>query len=293
MNSYKLRTPLPLEVGNIVRLHVTDVAVHIDNDGNGHRRFGRRDGNPEQAEEMPLERVGEQIAAEHRKVDIRGIEHQLHRDEQRQQILPCEEAVDAARHHHDTDNQIMNYMYFQFHNRKSAKKNTHTSLPLAGNHNRPDHTRQQQYASHLERQHKAAVPRSGKRRADALHRQFYSLRNHVQRKAVGHREENHQRRSRQRRNQHRSQLAPRDAVAHVAVGPCEQDGEHIQHHDTPRIHHELYGAEERIAQNAVERPRAQQHEQQISSRPEDAPRGDRQHRADDDTRRHGVESNFL
>ena len=82
-----------------------DVAVYIDDDGNGYGSLGGCNGDAEQAEKVSFQLPREQVTVEYGEIDVRGIQHQFHRDEEGKQVLTGEESVHAAEHHHGTDSQ--------------------------------------------------------------------------------------------------------------------------------------------------------------------------------------------
>ena len=49
-----LHRHLPFEFVQLVHLYAADIAIDVNHDGNGHGRFGCRDGNGEQGEEVTL-----------------------------------------------------------------------------------------------------------------------------------------------------------------------------------------------------------------------------------------------
>ena len=72
-----LHRPLPFEFVQLVHLYAADIAIDVNHDGNGHGRFGCRDGNGEQGEEVTFQSAGKQETVEYREVDVRSIQYQL------------------------------------------------------------------------------------------------------------------------------------------------------------------------------------------------------------------------
>ena len=68
---------LPFEFVQLVHLYAADIAIDVNHDGNGHGRFGCRDGNGEQGEEVTFQSAGKQETVEYREVDVRSIQYQL------------------------------------------------------------------------------------------------------------------------------------------------------------------------------------------------------------------------
>ena len=101
-----------LQVADVIRLDISDITVHIYHNGNSHSRFRRRDGYAEEREEMAFKCTRIKITVEHGKVDVRGIQHQLHGDERGQQVTAREKAVNTGKHHHRTQYQIIKNIYF-------------------------------------------------------------------------------------------------------------------------------------------------------------------------------------
>lgn len=78
---------LSFQVSNIIGKHLFQVAIHINNDGNGYSRFSCGNGYAEQAEEMAFQLSGEKITVEYREIDVGCIKHQFYRNQQSQQVL--------------------------------------------------------------------------------------------------------------------------------------------------------------------------------------------------------------
>ena len=55
-----LHRHLPFEFVQLVHLYAADIAIDVNHDGNGHGRFGCRDGNGEQGEEVTFQSAGKQ-----------------------------------------------------------------------------------------------------------------------------------------------------------------------------------------------------------------------------------------
>ena len=87
---------LSFQVSNIIGKHLFQVAIHINNDGNGYSRFSCGNGYAEQAEEMAFQLSGEKITVEYREIDVGCIKHQFYRNQQSQQVFAGKESVDAV-----------------------------------------------------------------------------------------------------------------------------------------------------------------------------------------------------
>lgn len=72
-----LHRHLPFKFVQLVHLYAADIAIDVNHDGNGHSRFGCRDGNGEQGEEVTFQSAGKQETVEYREVDVRSIQYQL------------------------------------------------------------------------------------------------------------------------------------------------------------------------------------------------------------------------
>ena len=74
-------------------------AVHVDDDGDGHRRFGRRYGDAEKAEEQSLHVFRIEVSVEHAEIYLDRVEDELDGYEHREQVLAGDEPVDSYEEH--------------------------------------------------------------------------------------------------------------------------------------------------------------------------------------------------
>ena len=103
--------PLPLHFPQAPGADVADVAVDIDDDGDGHGGLRGADSDGEQGEEEPFELLGEEEAVEDHEIDVHRVENQLDRNQHRQQVAARDESVNAHEHHHRGDNQVIFHVY--------------------------------------------------------------------------------------------------------------------------------------------------------------------------------------
>ena len=71
---------------------------------------------PNRLKKWPSSCPGKKITVEYREIDVGCIKHQFYRNQQSQQVFAGKESVDAAKQHDGTDDEVVNYMNFYFHN---------------------------------------------------------------------------------------------------------------------------------------------------------------------------------
>ena len=90
---------LPFHFIQFTHLNASYVTVNVNHNRYGHCRFGCRDGNGEQGEEIAFQSVREQETVEYSEVDVRSVEYQLDADQYGQCVATGKESVNAGEKH--------------------------------------------------------------------------------------------------------------------------------------------------------------------------------------------------